>query len=301
MRVGFVGLGRMGGRMAARLLSQGHEVVAYDQFAQATSEIARLGAENVESLGALAGTLEPPRLVWMMVPAGEPVREVVETVGGGLSQGDVLVDGGNSFYKNSVEHARCLDERGVAFLDVGTSGGLEGASRGASLTVGGSPEGVIVAAPVLDSLAREDGWAHVGPSGAGHFVKMVHNGVEYALEQAYGEGFELLRMGPYDVDLAEVASVWNNGSVIRSWLLELAADSFLEDPELARIAGRVGGGETGQWAVESAMEFSVPVPVMALALLARYRSRQSDTFAGKVAAAVRNRFGGHEIVRIEQD
>ena len=289
-----MGLGRMGLRMVERILVS-HEVVAYDIDPGAVSRAGGLGAMEAGSLGDLARRLDPPRVVWVMVPAGEPVESVISGLEPGLSGGDVVIDGGNSHYRDSARRAERLGGRGVMFLDVGTSGGLEGAEHGANLSVGGSEEAVGAAMPLLECIARPGGVLHVGPSGAGHYVKMVHNGIEYAMLQALGEGFEMLRSGPYGLDLAAVAGSWNNGCVIRSWMLELAARAFERDPGLESISGEVGGGETGRWMVEAALEMGVPTPTIALSLLARFRSRQDDTFSGKVVAAVRREFGGHAV------
>ncbi|TRO47053.1 decarboxylating 6-phosphogluconate dehydrogenase [Candidatus Bathyarchaeota archaeon] len=294
MKVGFVGLGRMGLRMVQRILGV-HEVVAYDIDPEAVSRAGGLGAVESSSLVDLAGKLDPPRVVWVMVPAGEPVEAVIGGLEPGLSEGDAVIDGGNSHYRDSVRRAGRLAGRGVSYLDVGTSGGLEGAEHGANLSVGGEEEAVRAAMPLLECIARPGGVLHVGPSGAGHYVKMVHNGIEYAMLQALGEGFEMLRSAPYDLDMAAIARSWNNGCVIRSWMLELLGDALDGDPRLEALTGEVGGGETGRWMVEAAMELGVPTPTIALSLLMRFRSRQEDTFAGRVVAAVRREFGGHAV------
>jgi 6-phosphogluconate dehydrogenase len=294
LRIGYVGLGRMGLRMIGRIMKE-HDVVAFDIDPESVAKAARLGAEPADSLKGLAGKLRPPRVVWVMVPAGDPVDAVINGLEPHLWEGDTLIDGGNSFFKDSVRRAERLGLRGIHFLDVGTSGGLEGAERGASLTVGGSGEAYAAAEPLLKAVAGPGALLHCGPSGAGHYVKMVHNGVEYAMLQALGEGFEMLESGPYDLDLEAVAEVWNNGCVIRSWMLELAARALSADPRLEGISGEVGGGETGRWMVETAMELGVPTPATALSLIMRLRSRQEDTFAGKVVAAVRREFGGHAV------
>jgi len=294
MRIGYIGLGRMGLRMISHILKS-HQVVAYDIDPGSVALAAKLGAEPAASLTSLAEKLHPPRVVWIMVPAGKPVDEVIDGLLPNLERGDILIDGGNSHYEDSVRRAEKLNARGVHYLDVGTSGGLEGAEEGASLTIGGQVEAYRTVSPIFQSVARPGAFLHCGPSGAGHYVKMVHNGIEYAMLQALGEGFEMLKSGPYDIDLEAVARNWNNGCVIRSWLLELAGRAFAEDPNLEGLSGEVGGGETGLWAVETAMEMEVPTPVMALSLLMRYRSRQEDTFAGKVVAAIRREFGGHPV------
>jgi 6-phosphogluconate dehydrogenase len=294
LKVGFIGLGRMGFRMVSRIM-EAHEVVAHDIDPNAVKRAAEIGVEPAASLRELSVKLESPRVVWMMVPAGGPVDSVVKELAPFLDEGDILIDGGNSFYKDSQKRAEALGSRGIQYLDVGTSGGLEGAERGASLTIGGPYEAFKTAEPLLRSIARPGAYLYCGLSGAGHYVKMVHNGVEYAMLQSLGEGFEMLNSGPYDLDLGAVARVWNNGCVIRSWMLELAGRAFARDPRLEGLRGEVGGGETGQWMVETAMQMEVPTPVITLSLLMRYRSRQEDTFAGKVVAAIRREFGGHQV------
>ena len=284
----------MGLRMVARIMKS-HEVVAYDINPKAVTEAGELGAEQVNSLEELAGMLPTPRVVWIMVPAGAPVESVIDSLEPTLEDGDTLIDGGNSHFKDSVRRADRLRTKGVSLLDVGTSGGLEGAEKGANLTIGGSEEAYLAVVPLLESVARPDGYLHCGPSGAGHYVKMVHNGIEYAMLQALGEGFEMLRSAPYDLDMTAIARDWNNGCVIRSWMLELLGDALEGDPRLDTLTGDVGGGETGRWMVETAMELGVPTPSIALSLLMRFRSRQDDTFAGRVVAAVRREFGGHAV------
>ncbi|MCW3992226.1 MAG: decarboxylating 6-phosphogluconate dehydrogenase [Candidatus Bathyarchaeota archaeon] len=294
MRIGYVGLGRMGLRMVSRILGS-YEVVAYDIDSGSVGRAVELGAEPSYSLEDLARKLRRPRVVWIMVPAGRPVDSVVEDLRPHLERGDILIDGGNSFYKDSVRRADSLKNRGIHYLDVGTSGGLEGAEKGASLTVGGPTEAYRTVVPLFECVTRPGALLHCGPSGAGHYVKMVHNGVEYAMLQALGEGFEMLNSGPCELDLEAIARVWNNGCVIRSWMLELAGRAFAADPKLEGLVGEVGGGETGRWMVETAMEREVPTPTIALSLLMRYRSRQEDTFAGRVVAAIRREFGGHAV------
>jgi len=298
LKIGFIGLGRMGLRMVSRIL-EAHEVVAYDIDPDAVKRAAEIGAEPAASLRELSIKLKGHRVVWMMVPAGGPVDSVVEELAPHLDEGDILIDGGNSFYKDSQKMAESLGSRGIQYLDVGTSGGLEGAETGASLTIGGPFEAFKKAEPLLRSIARPGAYLYCGPSGAGHYVKMVHNGVEYAMLQSLGEGFEMLSSGPYDLDLEAVSRVWNNGCVIRSWMLELAGRAFAKDPRLEGLRGEVGGGETGRWMVEAAMQMEVPTPVIALSLLMRYRSRQEDTFTGRVVAAIRREFGGHAVRTIE--
>jgi len=295
MRIGYVGLGRMGLRMVKRTLAT-YEVVAFDIDPDALDRATELGAYPASSLMDLAGRLDRPRIIWIMVPAGDPIDHIIEDLKPHLERGDVLIDGGNSHFKDSKRRSEGLAQRGVHYLDVGTSGGLEGAEIGASLTVGGPAEAYRMVLPLLECVARPEAILHCGPNGAGHYVKMVHNGVEYAMLQALGEGFEMLKSGPYNIDLGEVAKVWNNGCVIRSWMLELAGRAFEADPSLEGLTGEVGGGETGRWMIEEAMGLEVSTPVIALSLLMRFRSRQRDTFVGKVVAAIRREFGGHTVV-----
>ncbi|HXF57457.1 MAG TPA: decarboxylating 6-phosphogluconate dehydrogenase [Actinomycetota bacterium] len=296
MRVGMVGLGRMGGGMSLRLLRHGHEVVAFDPDPEARARAGGAGAMAVGSLEELVGAVEPPRVVWLMVPAGAATGEAVDRLGGLLGPGDVLVDGGNSYWKDSVERAARLAERGVRFLDCGTSGGVWGPEQGYCLMVGGDPEAYALVEPLLRALAADGGYLRVGPSGAGHFVKMVHNGIEYGLLAAYGEGFELLASSRFDLDLAALAELWRHGSVIRSFLLDLLADALRKDPELATVRGYVEDSGEGRWTVQTAVEEGVPVPVTALSLFARFASRQEESFAAKVIAALRREFGGHPVV-----
>lgn len=301
MELGFIGLGRMGRNMVMRLLSKGHRVVVYDKIKASIDEVADKGAKAAVSPGKLAQSLKKPRIIWLMVPAGKIVDEVIfRELLPHLASRDIIIDGGNSHYKDSQRRALSLKEKGVFFLDSGTSGGLEGASSGASLTIGGEKGAFKRVKPIFESLAAPGGYGYVGESGAGHYVKMVHNAIEYILLQAYGEGFELLQKSAYALDLGQIARIWNNGGVIRSWTLELAERALDQDPGLATLRGAVGGGETGIWAVESALEQDVPLPMTSLAVALRQRSRQEDSFASKVVAAVRREFGGHEVKQIKE-
>ncbi|MGH2676927.1 MAG: phosphogluconate dehydrogenase (NAD(+)-dependent, decarboxylating), partial [Actinomycetota bacterium] len=295
MRLGMVGLGRMGGNMSARLLRHGHQVTGYTRSDSTTARAREQGVERVGSLEDLVQALEPPRVVWCMVPAGEPTESTVGRLGQLCESGDVVVDGGNSNYRDSIRRAESLRAAGVELVDAGVSGGIWGLEEGYCLMLGGWPEPVERLRPVLDALAPPDGWAHVGPSGAGHFVKMVHNGIEYGLLQAYGEGFEILERSEFDLDLHAVAEVWRRGSVVRSWLLDLLARALEQDPGLERIRGYVEDSGEGRWAVQAAMDEDVPAPVTALALFARFASRQDESFAAKVIAALRREFGGHPV------
>jgi 6-phosphogluconate dehydrogenase len=295
MRLGMVGLGRMGGNMAARLVRGDHQVVGYARSRESRDAAAAGGAEAVESLEALVAALEPPRVVWCMVPAGQPTEQVVTTLADALAGGDVVVDGGNSNFTDSVRRAALLKERGVAFVDAGVSGGIWGLKEGYCMMLGGEAESIERLRPVLDALAPPDGWAHVGAHGAGHFVKMVHNGVEYGILQAYGEGFEIMKASVFDLDLGQVAEVWRRGSVVRSWLLDLLASALERDPGLEQVAGYVEDSGEGRWTVLAAMDEDVPAPVTALSLFARFASRQDESFAAKVIAALRREFGGHAV------
>jgi 6-phosphogluconate dehydrogenase len=286
----------MGQAMSAKLASTGHRVVAYDMSPQAVAAVASRGVEGVGGLEQLAGALAPPRTIWVMVPAGRPVDGVIfDGLLPHLAAGDLVADGGNSNYKDSVRRAQQLLAKGIDFLDVGTSGGLEGAEQGLSLMVGGTEAAFRRVEPLLQALSAPGGYGHVGPSGAGHFVKTVHNGVEYALLQCYAEGFELLREGPFELDLGLVAGIWNNGGVVRSWLLELTQRVLAQDGGLEGVAAEVGGGETGRWAVEASLESGVPFPMLGIALSQRYHSRR-ESFAARLVAALRREFGGHPII-----
>ncbi|HZT07608.1 MAG TPA: decarboxylating 6-phosphogluconate dehydrogenase [Chloroflexota bacterium] len=298
MQVGFVGLGRMGANMALRLMQRDrHVVVGYDAVPAVAKTLESEGASAVASLDELVATLKPPRVIWIMVPAGDAVEQTVLRLTDLCEAGDLLIDGGNSHYKDSMRRARHVAVHGIELLDVGTSGGIWGRELGYSLMIGGSAEGFARAEPLARTLAPEHGYAHVGPSGAGHFCKMVHNGVEYALMQAYAEGFSLLEHGPFDYDLHRVAELWNHGGVIRSWLLELTAEMLEQDPTLADVAGYVEDTGEGRWTVEAAVEHAVPAPVITQSLFARFRSREADDFGDKIVAMLRKQFGGHAVRR----
>ncbi|MGQ9682891.1 MAG: phosphogluconate dehydrogenase (NAD(+)-dependent, decarboxylating) [Anaerolineae bacterium] len=296
---GLIGLGLMGQNAVRNLLAQGQRVVVYNRTHEKVDLMVREGAVGAQSIAELVSLLSRPRVVWLMVAAGQPVDDTLFASGGlaeHLSPGDVVIDGGNSFYRDSMRRAAQLKELQIHYLDCGSSGGLEGARNGMCLMVGGEPEAFALAEPLFHMLAVEDGYAHVGPSGAGHFVKMVHNGIEYGLLEAIGEGFELLAQGPFDVDLRQVADLWRHGSVVRGWLMDLAARALEKDPRLEAISGIVGGGATGSWAIEEGWKAGAPMTAIALAYALRLRSRQTDSFAGKMVAALRYEFGGHETV-----
>ena len=296
MKIGFVGLGKMGANMTERLLARGHSVVAFDVNPAAVAAAGRQGAETAGSLRELVSKLDPPRAVWIMVPAGKPTEETVWSTAGVLAAGDVIIDGGNSHYTDSVRRAQSLKNLGLTFVDCGTSGGIWGLKIGYCLMIGGDKAAFERLEPVFAALAPPDGYAHLGPSGAGHFVKMVHNGIEYGLLQAYAEGFELLEAKTeYGLDTAAIARLWNQGSVVRSWLLELAETALGRSPHLRDIKGFVADSGEGRWTVQEAIDRAVPVPAMSLALFARFRSREEESFGAKFIAALRNEFGGHEV------
>lgn len=294
MNVGIVGLGRMGLGMVGRLAGRGYRVLGYDTNADRRRSAEAVGAGWAESLDVMS-SLPKPRVIIVMVPAGDPVQSVMETLAGVCDEGDVVVDGGNSFYKDSMRRAETLRGRGVNMLDVGVSGGVWGAEAGYCLMAGGDADAYAIAEPVLKDLACESCLARVGPSGSGHFAKMVHNGIEYALMEAYGEGFEVLKESQFDYDFAALADLWNHGSVIRSWLLELVADAFRKDGQLDGIRGYVEDTGEGRWTLQESIEERVPAPAIALSLMMRLRSRQDDSFAAKVVAALRQEFGGHPV------
>jgi 6-phosphogluconate dehydrogenase len=294
MEIGFIGLGRMGQAMATHLEDRGHRVVAYDVSPAAVVSVVEQGLEGVENMKQLVKALNPPRNIWLMVPAGKAVDEVIfKGLVPYLAADDLLVDGGNSNYKDTIRRAQQLNKNGIRLMDVGTSGGIEGVRSGLSLMAGGSQQDFRRLEPLLKDLAAENGYGLMGDTGAGHFVKMVHNGIEYALLQSYAEGFELLKEGPFEIDLGLVARIWNNGSVIRSWLLELAQE-VLKNDGLKEVAAEVGGGQTGRWATEAALEHEVPFTMLAAALSERYRSRR-EAFAARLVAALRRGFGGHPV------
>ena len=296
MRVAMIGLGKMGGNMTARLLERRHEVVAFDRSPDAVARATALGARGATDLASIVSQLSAPRVIWIMVPAGAPVDETIDALVPQLSKGDVIIDGGNSRFHDTLRRARALATRGLEFVDAGTSGGIWGKENGYCLMVGGSERAVKLCEPLFTALAQEGGYAHVGPSGAGHYVKMVHNGIEYGLLQAYAEGFEILHASKdFKLDLHQIAAVWNHGSVVRSWLNELAELAFARDASLSALRGYVEDSGEGRWTVQEATDLDVPAPVIALSLIMRLRSRQEDSFGAKVIAALRNEFGGHTV------
>lgn len=293
MKAGVIGLGKMGFNMAQHLLQCGHELIVYDLADEAALALAEKGAVAAGSVEELAGMLDSPRLIWLMVPAGLPVDTTIERLLPLLEQGDIVVDGGNSHYVDSVKRAAYLGEYGIHFLDAGTSGGLEGALNGACVMVGGDRGAYELIAPLLKDLCVENGYGYMGRSGSGHFAKMVHNGIEYGMMQAMGEGFNLLASSGYDYDLHEVSKVWANGSVIRGWLMDLVVRAFQKDPALDTLSGRIADSGEGRWTVEAALEHEVSIPVISASLFSRFRSRSDDNLSDRVVAALRHEFGGH--------
>jgi 6-phosphogluconate dehydrogenase len=296
MRIGFVGLGRMGANMVRRLLKDGHEIVAYNRTAEKTKEIEGEGAIASFSIAELVSKLEKPRAVWIMVPAGDATEAQIEELMEHLEPGDTIIDGGNTNFHDDQRRHAALAEKGVQYIDAGTSGGVWGLQVGYCLMVGGDEVAVKQLEPIFVSLAPAGGYLHVGGAGAGHYVKMVHNGIEYGLMQAYAEGFEILHASSYPLDLAGIADLWMQGSVVRSWLLELAGRAFKANgQDLDHLKGFVADSGEGRWTIQEAIDHDVPAPVITLSLLTRFRSRQDDSYGAKVLAALRNEFGGHEV------
>ena len=302
MELGMIGLGRMGGNMAQRLLNGGHRVVAFDPNEDARKAAGSAGAVTATSVQDLVTKLSAPRAVWVMVPAGDITEKTINDVADALSPGDVVLDGGNSNYKDSARRAAALNERGFDYLDVGTSGGIWGLTEGYSLMIGGDANTFRRLEPIFQTLApaSDKGYGHVGPAGSGHFVKMVHNGIEYGMMQAYAEGFELMKAKEeFGLDLANIAEIWRDGSVVRSWLLDLTAAALKEDADLSGLQAYVDDSGEGRWTVEESIELAVPIPVIALSLQARFRSRQDQPFGAKLLAAMRNQFGGHAVKKAD--
>ena len=296
MQLALIGLGKMGYNLALNLRNHGHTVVAYDRSAEITAQLAaEAGVIPTHSLAEVCTALTGRRVIWLMVPAGAVVEGVIEQLAPLLAAGDVLIDGGNSNFKDSKRRYNTLKAKGIDFLDCGTSGGMSGALHGACTMIGGEPAVYEYCKPIFDDLCVPGGSLYVGAPGAGHFTKMVHNGIEYGMMQAMAEGFEVLEKSEYEVNFKAVADLWNQGSVVRSWLMELIANAFSKDPHLDSIRGVMNSSGEGRWTLETALDLGVPTPVIALSLLMRYRSQQEDTFSGKVVAALRNEFGGHAV------
>ena len=295
MELGMIGLGRMGANMVERLVRGGHRVISYDRSAEAIQRAVDKGGVGAHSLADFVKQLAPPRVIWLMVPSGDAVDQTIDQLLPVLVRGDVLIDGGNSNYKDSIRRAEKLSANGVHFVDAGTSGGVWGLANGYCMMIGGNKAIIERLSPIFETLAPAGGYLHVGPNGAGHFVKMIHNGIEYGMLQAYGEGFELLKASEFDLDLGKISHLWNQGSVVRSWLLELAESAFAKDPKLSTIEGYVEDSGEGLWAVQEALERNVPAAILTLSLFARFASRQEDSFAAKFVAALRHEFGGHPV------
>jgi 6-phosphogluconate dehydrogenase len=295
MQLGFVGLGKMGLNMVTRLERGGHDIVAYDRSSEAVSKAEAAKASGVASLDELVSKLKAPRAVWVMVPAGDPTESTINALAALLSPGDVIIDGGNTNFHDDVRRAKALAEKKLHYVDAGTSGGIWGLTEGYCLMVGGEADICKRLEPIFLTLAPKDGYMHVGDHGAGHYVKMVHNGIEYGMMQAYAEGFELMQASPYKPNLAKIAALWDHGSVVRSWLLQLAARALAEDPELSTITGYVEDSGEGRWTVQEAIERAVPLPVITASIFTRFRSRQNNPFAERMLAALRNQFGGHAV------
>jgi 6-phosphogluconate dehydrogenase len=302
MQIGMIGLGKMGANMAERLLDGGHGVVAYDRYPEPVREVAAKGAKGIDSVESLVSELEAPRSIWLMVPAGDPVDQVLGALGPMLHAGDTILDGGNSNYKDTLRRSSALNDRAIHFIDIGTSGGVWGLEEGYSMMVGGPKEAVTRHEPVFEALAPgpNHGWGHVGPSGAGHFVKMVHNGIEYGLMQAYAEGFSIMKhKEEFELDLHQIAEIWRFGSVVRSWLLDLTARALEEDQSLDQIAPYVSDSGEGRWTAFEAIDLDVPAPVISLALIQRLRSRDQESYADRLLSAMRNQFGGHAVKKAD--
>jgi 6-phosphogluconate dehydrogenase len=295
MRIGFIGLGRMGSNMVRRLLRDGHQVVAWNRSPEKTREIALEGAEAAFTIEELVEKLEAPRAVWIMIPAGDPTEQQIAELMEHLQPGDTIIEGGNSNFHDDQRRQPMLKARGIGYVDAGVSGGIWGLANGFCLMVGGERDVVAPLEPIFRTLAPEDGYLHVGAPGAGHYVKMIHNGIEYGLMQAYAEGFEILHASKYELDLPAIADLWNHGSVVRSWLLELAQRALSDDQDLSHLKGWVADSGEGRWTVQEAIDRDVPAPVITIALQTRFRSRQEDSYGAKLLAALRNEFGGHSV------
>ncbi|UOR10894.1 phosphogluconate dehydrogenase (NAD(+)-dependent, decarboxylating) [Halobacillus amylolyticus] len=297
MKVGMIGLGKMGLNLTLNLLDHDHEVVGYDTDLTIKEKISHQQFEYQDSLAKVVNELPTPRVVWMMVPAGEITESVISELTGLLEAGDMVIDGGNSNYKETLRHAAILEEKDMYFFDCGTSGGTDGARNGACTMVGGHPDKFKHIEPLFEDVSIENGYLYTGKAGSGHFLKMIHNGIEYGMMQSIAEGFDILNKSEFDYDYEKVAKVWNHGSVIRSWLMELTEQAFAKDANLDEIKGVMNSSGEGKWTVETALDHQVAAPVIALSLMMRYRSLEDDTFTGKVVAALRNEFGGHAVVK----
>jgi 6-phosphogluconate dehydrogenase len=298
MQLGFIGLGKMGLNMATRLRRRGHDIVAFDRKADVLAAAEAVGATPASSIDVLVDALKPPRAVWVMVPAGDATESVVAALGARLTPGDTIIDGGNTHFQDDVRRAATLAKTKIHYVDAGTSGGIWGLEGGYCLMVGGKPDVCRMLEPVFLALAPEGGYLHVGDHGAGHYVKMVHNGIEYGLMQAYAEGFELLHASSYQLDLAAVAALWMHGGVVRSWLLELTARALAEDGDLSALSGHVDDSGEGRWTIHEGIERAVPLPVTSAAVFTRFRSRENNPFSERLLAALRQQFGGHAVKKV---
>ena len=302
MDLAMIGLGKMGMNMATRLVRGGHRVVGYARTAATVEEAIRNGAEGAHSLEEVASKMNAPRIAWVMVPAGQTTSDTIEKLSNLLSKGDIIIDGGNSNYKDDARHAALLEAKGIDFLDCGTSGGIWGITEGYSLMIGGKPEVAEKLRPIFETLApgKEQGWGRVGPHGAGHYVKMIHNGIEYGMMQAFAEGFSILKAKKeFELDLAQVSHIWQHGSVVRSWLLDLAARALDDDPQLEQVKPWVADSGEGRWTVFESIDLDVPAPVITLSLQMRFASRDEENYTARMLAALRNQFGGHAIKKAE--
>lgn len=297
MKLGYIGLGKMGFNMVQNLLDHNHEIIAYDISSELTDKISELGAKGVESIKNLVNNLPKPRIIWLMVPAGEPVDKTIEQILPLLENGDILIDGGNSCYKDTLKRAEVLNSNGIKFFDVGTSGGLTGARNGACMMVGGDKATFTSIEELFKDMCVENGYGYVGKSGSGHFVKMVHNGIEYGMMQAIGEGFDLLNSSNFDFNLENVSKIWANGSVIRGWLMDLTQNALSKDANLNNVTGQIADSGEGKWTVEAALDSKVAIPVIAASMFERYRSRTANTMSNKIVAALRDEFGGHGFLK----
>ena len=296
MKLGMIGLGKMGGNMTERLMQDGHKVVVFDRSVETVAKYVALGSEGAADAAAMVSKLEAPRVVWIMVPAGKPVDDTIAALLPGMSKGDVIIDGGNSNFHDTMRRGSELAAKGIEFVDSGTSGGIWGLKNGYCLMIGASDSAFALCEPIFKTLAPVDGYAHMGPTGSGHYVKMIHNGVEYGMLQAYAEGYEILHASKdFKLDLHKIAGVWNHGSVVRSWINELAEIAFSKEGNVDGLKGFVADSGEGRWTVQEAIDLDVPAPVITLSLLMRLRSRQDDSYGGKVIAALRNEFGGHAV------
>lgn len=297
MKLAMIGLGKMGINLVENLLRNNNEVVAFDLNKDAIQEASKLGALTATDLDDVLSKLDTPKIVWSMLPAGKPTESTIETLSEKLSAGDILIDGGNSFFEDSLRHNEILAAKGIKFFDAGTSGGMSGANRDGNFMIGGDDEQVFekYLKPIFEGIAQKDGYLYTGKAGSGHYLKMVHNGIEYGMMQSIAEGFDVLEHGQFDYDNEAVAKVWSNGSVIRGWLMELAESAFAKDADLEQIKGVMHSSGEGKWTLDEALKLKVPTPVIGLSLMMRYRSMEDDTFTGKVVAALRNEFGGHAV------